>query len=138
MYYALIDSSSLKNPTILNNYEHLKVTIQFEPNSSASKHHHNFLLQFPDASIDQIIANFQKEMLYSWYSFFWNDKMLYIVFDKKRFLIDIPHGWSSDQMKQAQEFGRTQGIAEEYLNFKVYFKPHEAMVCELTKWVIPL
>ncbi len=133
MYYALIDSSSLKNPTILNNYRHLKVTIQFEPNSSASKYHHNFLLQFPDTDIDQIIANFQKEIQYSWYSFFWNDRVLNIVFDKQRFSINLPDGWSSGQMKQAQEFGRSQGISEEYLDFKVYFKPYEETVRELAK-----
>ncbi len=133
MYYALIDSSSLKNPTILNNYEHLKVTIQYEPNSSASKYHHNFLLQFPDADIDQKIAAFQKEMLYSWYSFFWNANLLYIVFDEKRFIVSIPNGWLTDEMKDAQKYGKSQGIAEEYLDFKVYFKPYQDMVRELIK-----
>lgn len=133
MYYALIDSSSLKNPTILNNYEHLKVTIQFEPNSLVSKYHHNFLLQFPDNVVDQAIADIQKEMLKSWYSFFWNNNMLNIIFDTKKFAVSLPDGWSSDQMKQAQEFGKSQGISEEYLDFKVYFMPYDDMVRELTK-----
>ena len=133
MYYALIDSSSLKNPTILNSYEHLKVTIQFEPHSSASKYHHNFLLQFPDNIVDQAITDIQKEMLESWYSFFWNNSTLNIVFDTKRFAVILPDGWSSSRMRLAQEFGRSQGISEEYLDFKVYFKPFEDMVRKLTK-----
>jgi len=124
MYYAVIDSSSLKNPTILNNYKHLKVTIQFEPHSSASKYHHNFLLQFPDNVVDQAIIDIQKEMLYSWYSFFWNDCVLNIVFDKKRYQINIPIELSSKKYTSAQEFGKTQGIQEEYLDFVKYFKPY--------------
>jgi hypothetical protein len=133
MNYALIDSSSLKNPTILNKYEHLKVTIQFEPNSSTSKYHHNFLLQFSDNVVDQAIIDIQKEMLESWYSFFWNDKVLNIVFDKQKFIINLPDGWSSSQMKQAQEFGRLQGVSDEYLDFKVYFKPFDDLVRVLIK-----
>ncbi len=123
MYYALIDSSSLKNPTILNNYKHLKISIQFEPNSSVSKYHYIFLLQISDEDIDQSIIDIQKEMLYSWYSFFWNKRVLFIVFDTKRFTIDLPDGWTSNQMNQAQEFGKSQGISDEYLDYKKYFIP---------------
>lgn len=133
MYYALIDSSSLKNPTILNNYKHLKVFIQYEPSSSANKYHHNFLLQVPDDDVNKLIAEIQKEMLRSWYSFFWNERVLNIVFDKKQFSVNLPNGWSLNQARQAQKFGKSQGISEEYLDFKVYFKPYEDMAQELTK-----
>lgn len=133
MYYALIDSAALKNPAILNNYEHLKVTIQFEPKSQTSKYHYNFLLQFPDNVIDKSITDIQIEMLDSWYSFFWNNSVLNIVFNKKRFEISLSSGWNSYKIKEAQEFGRSQGIPEEYLDFKVYFKPHEDTVRKLIK-----
>ena len=133
MFYALVDSAALKNPEVLNNYKQLKVTIQFEPQSSTSKYHYNFLMQFPNNVLDKAITGIQKEMLYSWYTFFWNDKVLNIVFDKKKFEISLPNGWNSSKIKEAQEFGRSQSIKEEYLNFKDYFKPYEDMVRKLIK-----
>jgi len=133
MYYAIIDSASLKNPTILNSYEHLKVTVQFEPQSQTSKYHYIFLLQFSDNAVDKAIDDFQQEMLYSWYSFFWNDTSLNIVFDKKRFSVSLPDGWSSDEATKAVEFGKSQGIQEEYLDYRAQFKPYEDKLHELIK-----
>lgn len=124
MYHAIIDSASLKNPTILNNYEHLKVTVQFEPQSTVSKYHYIFLLQFPDTAVDQAIAALQQKMLPSWYSFFWNDTSVNIVFYTARFLVNLPDGWTSKEAMKAKEFGKSQGIAEEYLDFQSQLKPY--------------
>lgn len=133
MYYAVIDSASLKNPTILNKYKHLRVTVRFEPQSTTSKYHYNFLLQFPNSIVNKAIADIQNEMLHSWYSFFWNDNILNVVFDKKRFFVSLPNGWLSNEIEEARKYGRLQGIPEEYLDFKVYFKPHKDTVQEFSK-----
>src|SRR3989338_2768637 len=105
MFYSVIDASSLKDPTILNEFKHLKVTIQYEPHSPTQKYHYIFLLQIHDSEINSVISKIQKEMLYSWYSFFWSKPLLYIVFDSKKFEINLPGGWSSDEYIQAQKFG---------------------------------
>lgn len=123
MFYAIIDSASLKNPTLLNNFQHQKVTVSFEPESTTNKYHYNFLLELKTDEIEKVISNFQKVMLPCWYSFFWSKSNLYIVFNLKYFKIDLPNGWSSNEYIKAQEFGKTQSIPEIYLDFKKYFKP---------------
>lgn len=128
MHHAIIDSASLKNPTILNTYKHLNVTVQFEPQSTVSKYHYIFLLQFQDALVDQAIVEIQKEMLPSWYSFFWNETTVKIVFDTARFAVTLPDGWASAEVVKAKEFGKSQGIPEEYLDFQSQLKPYTDMV----------
>ena len=128
MFYAVIDAASLKNPTILNNFRHRKVTVRYEPQSPTSKYHYIFLLEIQVTEIEENISKIQKEMLVSWYSFFWSETVLYIVFNSKRFRIDIPSGWSSDQYKAAQELGRKQQIPEVYLDFKTHFQPYRNMI----------
>ena len=123
MFYAIIDSASLKNPTILNDFPHKKITVTFEPQSSTNKYHYNFLLEIKTDNIGNVISKLQKEMLSSWYSFFWSKSKLYIVFNSKKFEIRLPGGWISKEYKSAQQFGRSQNIPQEYLNFKKYFKP---------------
>ena len=123
MTYAIIDSESLNNPTILNDFNQIKVTIQYEPNSSANKYHHNFLLKIDDDSHHRIIDKIQKEMKKGWYLFFWNENKLTVVFDKKSFEMDLPINKQSLEYRAAQEHGRIQDIQEEYIDYVRYFTP---------------
>lgn len=118
MFYALIDAASLKKPTILNNFQHYKVMVKYEPQSPTSKYHYVFLLQLEENKNDEIITTIQQEMLFSWYAFFWSDSRLYIVFNSKKFTVYLPNGWESESYRAAQEFGKTQDIPEEYLDYK--------------------
>lgn len=131
MFYSIIDAASLNDPTILNDFKHLKVTVQYEPESPTSKFHYIFLIQIEDKEVDKAITTFQKQMKESWYSFFWSESTLNIVFDTKRFRIDLPDGWESDNYKAAQDLGRSQGIPEVYLDFKTHFQPYKKMVAKL-------
>jgi hypothetical protein len=131
MFYAIVDAASLVNPTVLNNYKCKKVTVQFEPESDTSKYHFIFLLEINDGEINEVIENIQKEMIAGWYTFFWSEKMLEIVFNAKHFQIDLPNGWQSEAYKAAQEFGKSQGIPDVYLDFETHFKPYHEMVDKL-------
>jgi len=131
MFYSTIDAASLNDPTILNRFYHRKVTVQYEPESPTSKYHYIFLIQIEDKEIESAMTTLQKEMKESWYSFFWSKGMLYIVFDAQRFQIDLPDGWDSGNYKSAQDFGRSQGIPEVYLDFKTHFQPYKEMVAKL-------
>ncbi|OGG36610.1 hypothetical protein A3J20_00555 [Candidatus Gottesmanbacteria bacterium RIFCSPLOWO2_02_FULL_42_29] len=133
MFYGLIDSASLKNPTILNDFSQLKVKVQYESHSTTSKYHYNFLLEFSDKNINTAISKIQREMRSSWYSFFWSKSILYIVFGFKKFKIDLPNGWTSDEYKAAQKFGKSQNIPDEYLDYKIYFQPYKNIVDYLEK-----
>lgn len=125
MFFVIIDAASLHNPTILNDFDCVKVTVNFEPKSTTSKYHFNFLLRIEDAQIEETIFKIQKEMSVGWYTFFWNDNTLHIVFNTKKFEIQLPDGWSSEAYKAAQQFGKTQNITEEYLDFKKFFLLHK-------------
>lgn len=125
MFYAVIDAASLCNPTILNDFHCERVTVNHESESTTSNYHFNFLLRIEDAQIEETITKIQKEMLLGWYAFFWNDSILHIVFNIKKFEIQLPDGWSSEICKVAQIFGKTQNIPEEYLDFKKFFLLHK-------------
>ena len=127
MFYAIIDSASLKNPTILNRYHKREVTVSYEPESTANKYHYNFFLEIKTKDIEKVIAKIQKEMFPGWYSFFWRKNLLYIVFNSKFFKLNLPSGWSSAEYKEAKKFGRSQEIPETYLDFKKYFQPYLKM-----------
>lgn len=120
-FYSIIDAASLRNPTILNDLNSVKVTVQHEPESSSNPYHFIFILRIDDDQIENIISKIQYEMMESWYAFFWSDSTLYIVFNSKKFQISLPDGWSSETYKAAQAFGKTQNIGEAYLDFKKYF-----------------
>lgn len=123
MFYAIVDSESLNNPTILNDFFQIKVIIQYEPLSSANKYHHNFLLKFEDDSIHNSVSEFQKEMKTGWFLFFWSESILTIVFNKQKFEVDIPINELSNAYKSAQEYGKSQEIQTEYLDYLKYFTP---------------
>lgn len=128
MFYAIIDASSLNNPVILNDFYQKKVTVQYEPESPTSKYHYIFLLEFDEKKVLIEITKFQKEMKFSWYSFFWSQRTLYIVFNAKLFKINLDNDWESQDYKRAQEFGRSQKIPEVYLDFKTHFRPYRKMI----------
>jgi hypothetical protein len=131
MFYAIVDSESLENPTILNNFEQLKVTIQYEPLSNESKYHTIFLLKFEDDFIEKAIKLIQKELKKSWYLFFWNKNTVNIVFNIKQFKVNIPINSNSSEYKSAQEFGKSHEIQDEYLNYIKYFQPYYDMTEKL-------
>ena len=122
-YNALIDSASLKNPTILNDFSQIKITINHEPHSETAKYHYNFLLEIPKEKMNSAIIKIQKQMFPGWYFFFWNKKTLFVVFNTRKFKINLPGGWQSANYKTAQSFGKKQGISVKYLDFKKYFRP---------------
>lgn len=123
MFYAIVDSESLNNPTILNSFIQIKVDIQYEPLSNANKYHYNFLLKFEDGSVHKHIQEIQKEMKDGWFLFFWNESTLNIVFTHQKFEISIPINTLSGGYIAAQEYGRDQGIQTEYINYIKYFTP---------------
>jgi hypothetical protein len=121
MYYLIVDVASLKNPTILNNFHQIRVTVQYEPESPTSKYHYIFLLETDKNDVKFTIEKIQNEMFPSWYTFAWSESTLYIIFNTKHFQVDLSLGWSTKEYLEAQEFGRSQDIPEIYLDFKKDF-----------------
>lgn len=121
MYHAVIDTESLKDPRIINQFQVSKVIVEFEPNSEVNKYHHIFFIKIKSAEIDKKINLIAKEMKNGWFAFFWNKKDLYIVFNKAIFKVDQTKLLKDREYLKAQDFGRSIGIQEEFLDYKRYF-----------------
>lgn len=125
MFYAVIDTESLSDPKIVNSFKQLRVEVEYEPNSTASKYHHVFFLQIKDEEVGKQMDKFSREMKDGWYAFFWNNKILYIIFNKERFRVGLPVKKQDLEYLKSQEYGRLIGIQGEFLDFDKYFKRYD-------------
>lgn len=121
MFNAVIDTESLKDPRLINNFQISKVKVEYEPNSEVNKYHHVFFVKINPELLNQKIKALAQEIKNGWYAFFWNDQELLIVFNKKSFkvLLDNP------DYSEAQSYGRSVGIQEEFLDLKNYFERYK-------------
>jgi len=122
MMYLIVDSASLHNPTVLNEFEQVKVVVSHEPNSEVSKYHYNFLLQIEEIDRKLFFSKIQESMMDGWYFFGWTDNQIWITFNNNIFEMNFNDWAKSNIYLQAQQFGRETGITEEYLDFKKYFE----------------
>lgn len=121
MYHAAIDTESLKDPRIVNKLQISKAVIEHEPKSEANKYHHIFFVKIEPEEIENKINLIAKEIKDGWYAFFWDDQSLFIVFNKRSFKVKISILEKDQQYREAQDYGRSVGIQDEFLNFKEYF-----------------
>lgn len=128
MYYVVIDSESLVDPLILNDFDFIKVIIEHEPKSESAQYHHVFFLSFPEAKAVTVIKKFSKSLKPGWYAFFWNKDILTIAFTKKRFNLKLPNPWNSAEYQKLKEHGRNLGIQEEFLDFQNYFERYKKIL----------
>lgn len=126
MYHAVIDTESLKDPRIINQFSVAKVIVEFEPNSEANKYHHVFFVKIQPEEVKQKIQAIAKEMKNGWYAFFWNDQNLYIVYNQKTFAVLV----NNPDYVAAQNYGRSVGIQDEFLDFKKYFERYRSIINE--------
>ena len=117
MYFAVIDTESLADPRIINDFPIFKVVIEYEPNSEANKYHHIFFIKIKSEEIDKKISKISQEMKNGWYAFFWDDQYLLIVYNNKTFKVTQ----KNPDYSAAQNYGRLVGIQGEFLDFKTYF-----------------
>ena len=127
MYFAVIDTESLKDPRIINQFQISKVIVEYEPNSEANKYHHIFFIKINPEEIEKKIDSIAKEMKDGWYAFFWDDEFLFIAFDKQTFKVTQTKLEKDTQYIKAQKYGRSVGIQDEFLNFKDYFERYKKL-----------
>jgi len=125
MYFAVIDTESLKDPRIINSFQISKVVVEYEPNSEVNKYHHIFFLKIKSYEIENKINLIAKEMKDGWFAFFWDNQFLFIAFNKQTFKVNQAMLEKDKQYLQAQDYGRSVGIQDEFLNFKKYFKRYK-------------
>ncbi len=122
MYYGYIESESLRNPLVLNNYKAIKVDIEFVPTSQNHPYVHAYYLKFQDNEVLQEAKKFTCETLPEWYLLFWNDKKVYAIFKDKIFELPNEGIWNSEKYKEIQQYGVSHGIGMEYMDWNKNFK----------------
>lgn len=122
MYYGYIESESLRNPLVLNNYKAIKVDIEFVPTSQNHPHVHAYYLKFKDGEVLGVAKKFARETLTEWYLLFWNNKKVIAIFKDKIFELPNEVHWKSEKYKEIQQYGVSHGIGMEYMDFNKNFK----------------
>jgi peroxiredoxin len=117
MDILIIDSESLTDPLWINTLPQLHVSIEFEPNSEASKYHHVYYIKMGN---DDVIKALQKQLKHGWYAFRIQSDRYTILFHDASFDIPQVENNPTESYVSAQNHGRTQGIQKEYLNFDTF------------------
>jgi catechol 2,3-dioxygenase-like lactoylglutathione lyase family enzyme len=132
MFYAMASSEGLEKPQVLNDFSILKTVIDYKPGSHDGPYWHRYLLQFSDNEISAIVEKFAGLMKDGWYSIFWNEKTVYVVFSNKVFQLPKEKIWKSSKYQQMKAYGINHGVQEEYLDFNERFQQYNELVNQLT------
>jgi hypothetical protein len=118
MFKGFILSESLKNPTILNNFEAIKVIVEHHPEFEGEpKIWHDFKLKIADDKIIDVCDNIAKEIKEEWYAHFWNNDTLYVVLPHKVFKMPREDGnWQSSAYQECKHYAMEHGVEEQYLS----------------------
>ena len=121
MYYGYVESESLRNPLILNDYKPIKIEVEHVPTSKNHPYVHAYYLSLEDDRIAEEAEKFARETKSEWYLLFWNEEMVYAIFEDKVFQLPNEETWGSDQYKEIQKYGVDHGISIEYMDFNKNF-----------------
>jgi hypothetical protein len=107
-------AESLKDPTIINNMPCTKIWItdedQLLDDNGNKGRWHMYWIETTKPPIELFKIN----MRYNWYGHFWNGNRILAIFENKVFELDKNN---EETWKDAIEYGKTQGILEEQLDF---------------------
>lgn len=118
MYKGFVLSESLKDPTVLNNFEKIYVKVEHHPEYAGEpKIWHDFKLKIEDKNITSTTNLLAGQMKDTWYAHFWNDNEVYVVFPAKVFKIPREQKWQSREYQELKEYALRHGVEEQYLEF---------------------
>lgn len=107
-------SEGLKDPRILNSYNCFKFRITSDTlpldDKGTTGRWHMFWIEVPESDFDI----FKDNMKYNWYGHFWNGNRIVAIFEDQKFELDKEN---KDTWKEAIEYGISQNISEEQLDF---------------------
>ena len=79
MYKGIVELESLNNPTILKEMTIVKENIEYHPEAN-TKQWHVYRVEISDDKIKPVTENISKTIKQDWYSIFWNEKEVYVIF----------------------------------------------------------
>ncbi len=120
MYCGIVDRESLEKTEVLDTLTTIKVLIEHHPESE-SPYWHAHHLRVSEDEILSVIKKISKITNRGWFSIFWNEKNVYLVFRKRVFKLP-KKGWKeSEEYQMARGFGIENGVQEEYLDLEREF-----------------
>jgi hypothetical protein len=116
MFRGKINSEALNNPIIINEMKIVEFHIEHHPEANA-KFWHCFRVNISDSKISSITERISKEIKKDWFSIFWNEKEIFVIFSGKIFRLSRQDKQNS-KWKEAIDYGVKLGIQEQYLKFE--------------------
>lgn len=109
-------SESLVDPTILNNYHCSKIRITgadlpIDDKGTKGRWH----MYWIEVDVDSF-HTFEQNMKYNWYGHFWKGNNIKAIFENRIFDLEKE---DKTTWTEAIEYGKTQGIPEEQLDFLI-------------------
>ncbi len=130
MYYGILESESLNNPVILNNFATKKVIVESVP-LSPHPYWHIFVVEVEDRDIEKITRDLSLVIQPSWFQIFWNNNTVYVVIQNKVFTLKREKNWSSKEYEEMRTYATQRGVNEEYLDFNQNFDEYEKIITSL-------
>lgn len=121
MYYFMISSEALTDPTILNGVRPIKIIIDPRPSANAPIWH-RYLFSFMDHRLDDELSKFKENLIEGWYAVAWNKNEVRVLFKNKQFLLSREKEWKSPEYKAMQQYAIDHGVQAEYIDFNERFK----------------
>lgn len=130
MYYGILESESLNNPVILNNFKTRKVIVESVP-LSKEPYWHIFMVEVEDREIEKLTNDLSLVIKPSWFQIFWNHHTVYVVIQNKVFKLRHEKNWSSPEYEEMRKYAMQRGVQDEYLDFNQNFTEYEKIIASL-------
>ena len=118
MFKGFVLSESLKDPTVLNDFNQIKVIVERHKEfTEKQKIWHDFKIKTIKKEIENVTQNLSKQMKKGWYAHFWDSKVVYVVLPKRVFKIPRERRWKSNEYQECRRYALKHGVEERYLDF---------------------
>ena len=126
MYFGVVETESLKDPSVLKSLNVIKEIVENHPEANEKIWHVN-ILKVGDNKIEDVINNIYKVMKKGWFSIFWNDEKVYTVLLNKTFKLKKDY-WKSSDFNEFKNYAIENEVEEFYLDFNKNFKYYNRLI----------
>lgn len=128
----MLSSEGVEDPLILNSFRPLDVVIDHKPGAD-TLYWHRYLLQIEQQEIMDVVSKLTSLMKKGWYSIFWNEKTVYVVFKNKNFSLKRETNWGSAAYQKVQAYATSHGVQKEYFDFNERFIHYTSLIQEVNE-----
>ncbi len=126
MYYGIVETESLANPTVLKQLNVHKTVVIEPPESTSAKEWNINILHIDDQSVDRTKESISTNIKDEWFAVLFNDKKFYVIFRHKIF--ELERQRKNKAYRQMVDYGESHGIQKIYLDFDANFKNYKELI----------